>query len=69
MEWQPIETMPHKRCVDVWVKSYENESFGRRATDVCIVDGIWYGEKPPRGEFGEYASHWTPLPEAPNART
>ena len=59
--WQPIETAPEHKCVDMWVKSHDNPSFGRRAVDVAKVDGKWYGcNLLPDPKYGEYASHWMP---------
>ena len=65
MEWQPIQTAPKNKAIDIFIKSQENPIFGRRATNVCIVEGKWYGDKLPEDRFGEYVSHWMPLPKAP----
>jgi len=65
-QWQPIETAPEHKCVDMWVKSHDNPNFGRRAVDVAKVDGKWYGcNLLPDSKYGEYASHWMPLPAGP----
>ena len=63
--WMPIESMPNMKLVDIWVKSHDNENFGRRGTDVCTVDGKWHGLNAPKAKYGEYASHWCPTPKAP----
>ena len=63
--WQPIETMPEDKAVDVWVKSRDNPDYSRRACHVARIAGIWYGEDMPVARYGEYASHWMPLPAAP----
>jgi len=65
--WQPIETMPEDKAVDVWVKSRDNQDYSRRACHVAIIAGIWYGEDMPVARYGEYASHWMPLPPPPEA--
>ena len=56
--WQPIDTLPERMCVDLWIKSEDNETYGRRAPDGCVVDGIYHGNNPPDRTYGEYASHW-----------
>ena len=64
-EWQPIETMPDRKGVDVWIVSAGNENYGRRACNVCTVDGQWFGEGSPEYQYGEYPTHWMPLPKRP----
>ena len=66
MKWQPIETMPNDRAVDVWIKG-DNPDYGRRATNLCVVGGKWYGNGIPETKYGEYASHWMHMPASPDA--
>lgn len=63
--WQPINTIPHNKVVDIWIKSKHQTHYGRRATNICWVGGSFYGDAPPMFEYSEYASHWMPLPEPP----
>jgi hypothetical protein len=34
-KWEPIETIPEGKFVDVWVISKNNPDWGTRVTDVC----------------------------------
>ncbi len=64
-QWLPIETAPESIAIDLWCKSTSNPAYGRRVTQVCLVGDNWYGGNLPNPAFGEYASHWMPLPAAP----
>ena len=64
-QWQPIETAPENKCVDMWIKSHDNPNFERRAVNVSKIDGKWYGRNLPIPKYGEYASHWIPFPAGP----
>ena len=65
--WQPFETVPEQQTIDIWIKSYNNANYGRRATNVTYVASAnkWYGCNLPQEQFGEYVSHWMPIPSAP----
>ena len=67
MNWRPIETMPEQLAVDVWIRSSNNENYGRRACHVCVVDGNWFGKDAPQFQFGEYPTHWMNIPCSPDA--
>lgn len=65
MKWQPIETAPDQQLFDVWIKSKHNPSFSRRACNVCVVDGVWFGQDSPIEKYGEYVTHWMQIPQPP----
>lgn len=64
--WLPIESLPNGRMVDLWIKSRNNPDYGRRAVDVWLIHGRWFGDRPPEEEYGEYASHWMPAAVDPD---
>lgn len=66
MEWQPIKTIPQEKAVDVWIVSEGNPGYGRRGTHVCLVGNEWFGTDAPDRRWGEYATHWMPLPAPPS---
>lgn len=63
--WKPISTAPNQKAFDAWIASENNPEYGRRACGVLLVDGEWFGDGKPDKRYGEYATHWMPLPEAP----
>ena len=66
-KWQPIETMPEKIAVDVWIRSERVSGYGRRATGVCRIGDRWFGNYLPDPDYGEYPTHWMLLPAPPDA--
>lgn len=64
-QWQPIETAPDNQGIDILIKSSDSPTYQRRATNVCRVNGKWYGVQPAAEKHGEYVTHWMPLPEPP----
>jgi hypothetical protein len=65
-EWQPIETVPEDVYVDVWVKSRENSSYGKRVCNVFRLNNKWFGATRPDEWHSEYAAFWMPLPKPPS---
>ena len=64
--WRTIDSAPKDgRSFDVWVKSTKNPDYGVRLTGVYYVQGVLCGSRFPNSSWGEYASHWMPLPAAP----
>ena len=64
--WRTIDSAPKDgRSFDVWVKSTKNPDYGVRMTGVYYVQGVLCGSRFPNSPWGEYASHWMPLPAAP----
>ena len=64
--WRTIDSAPKDgRSFDVWVKSTKNPDYGVRMTGVYYVQGVLCGSRFPNSSWGEYASHWMPLPAAP----
>jgi hypothetical protein len=66
--WRPMETLPERTSVDVWVHSLDNPDYGRRACGIAMVDGEWYGAHPPEEKYGEYAAFWMPIPAPPTCK-
>ena len=66
MRWHTIDTVPDSVAVDLWVRSACNENYSRRACNVCMVGGEWIGAGSPQPEYGEYATHWAPIPRGPD---
>lgn len=67
--WQPIETAPKDGTpFDVWVKSTKNTTYGVRMAEVYFSNGVICGRRFPDASFGEYASHWMPLPTSPEVK-
>lgn len=62
--WQPISTIPERKLLDIWIKSKDSETYGRRLTNVVYVDGKFCGSAPEE-KYGEYASHWCLVPDPP----
>lgn len=64
--WKPIETAPKDgTSFDIWVKSTKNPDYGVRMTGVCFSGSVIWGRCVPNSSFGQYASHWMPLPQPP----
>ena len=69
MTWQPIKTAPKDgTVVDLWVRPYTGRA--DRIVDMWWANGIgWRGpvRSEIREELARNATHWMPLPDAPDA--
>ena len=72
-QWQPIETIPRDKYVDLWMCMPNSISGGTRLTDCCLLsDGRWVGkitEYPLLNNEACYLSHWMPLPTPPKEQS
>ncbi len=56
----------HGRSYDIWIKSSENDKYGRRIADVIFFEGYFdtkFRQQPVT--HPEYISHYSPLPSPP----
>lgn len=65
MEWQPIETAPEEKYIDVWISIPNSNNGGRRITDVCKTKAHSKGWVGLEGFYIEHLTHWMPLPNPP----
>ena len=72
MEWQPIETAPKDQTpVDIWRPGFAGDVLGgERCTDMRRVDrgdgNVYYEPVLAGPSCVRNATHWMPLPPAPN---
>jgi hypothetical protein len=66
--WQPIETAPKDRLIDIWTVGFRSDP--HRVSDVYYdnICGEWRTSRP-AGQLvcvkERYVTHWMPLPEPP----
>lgn len=63
MGWQPIETAPLRKPIDVWVKAKRRDESFRACNMILMEDGSWSGRQ--NMYPTDKVTHWMPLPEPP----